>query len=224
MPIKKNFCLTIILILFHLPVFSDEIPGWKKKYTPESDTWKTSEQHLIFNNGADPETLDVHLMTGITEFRISGELFEGLATLDPETLEIRPGTAHSWNISNDSQTFTFFIRKEAKWSDGKDLTASDFVLSWKRLLTFDTGASYANLLFHVKGAKKFYENKTQFDTVGVKALNDKTLEITLERPCHYFLDLCAFPVLSPVRSDVMEKYGEKKGTTYQVIEEELFRK
>lgn len=205
----KSIYPLIIFILFHIPAISSELPQWKKKWLPEDDTWKSVDQHFVLNNGADPETFDIHKITGVTEFRISKELFEGLTTLDPETLEIRPGTAASWDISRDGLKYKFHIRKEAKWSDGKDLTAQDFILSWKRLLTTETAAPYANLLFHVKGTKEFYEGKIEFARVGLKALGEKTLEVSLAIPCTYFLDLTAFAVLFPIRVDIIETFKEK---------------
>ena len=109
----------------------------------------------------------------------------------------------------DGKVYTFKIRPNAKWSDGRPLTASDFVESWKRTLSPETAASYNYQLFYVKNAQPFAEGKiTDFSQVGVKALDDHTLEVTLENPTPFFLDLCATPPLQPVPVDRIKQFGD----------------
>jgi len=110
------------------------VPGWKAAYMPEGEVWKYTEQHFTFNNGTDPETLDPHLMTGLPEMRLAEALFEGLVTYDPSDLTPRPGVAESWDVSDGGLIYTFHLREDAKWSDGKAVTAHDFLSSWKRSL------------------------------------------------------------------------------------------
>ena len=146
---------------------------------------------LIFVNGAEPETLDPSIITGQPEGRIVNALFEGLTTFDTHG-KSGPGSAESWTISDGGKVYTFKIRPDAKWSDGRPLTARDFVESWKRTLSPETAASYNYQLFYVKNAQPFAEGKiTDFSEVGVKALDDQTLEVTLENPTQFFLDLCS---------------------------------
>jgi oligopeptide transport system substrate-binding protein len=163
---------------------------------------------LIFVNGAEPETLDPSIITGQPDGRIVNALFEGLATFDAHG-KSGPGTAESWTISEDGKVYTFKIRPEAKWSDGRPLTARDFVESWKRTLSPETAASYNYQLFYVKNAQPFAEGKiTDFSEVGVKALDDRTLEVTLENPTPFFLDLCATPPLQPVPVERINQFGD----------------
>ena len=163
---------------------------------------------LIFVNGAEPETLDPSIITGQPEGRIVNALFEGLTTFNAQG-KSGPGMAESWSVSEDGKTYTFKIRSDAKWSDGRQLTAHDFVESWKRTLSPETAASYNYQLFYVKNAQAFAEAKiTDFSAVGVRALDDQTLEVSLENPTPFFLDLCATPPLQPVPVDTIKEFGD----------------
>jgi len=158
---------------------------------------------LVFINGAEPETLDPAIMTAQVDMRISSSLFEGLTRIDkagrPEA-----GIAERWDISPDGTRYTFYLREGAKWQNGDPVTASDFVTSWQRVLDPNSGASYVALLYVVKNARAYTEaTLTDFSQVGVRATDDLTLEVELENPTPYFLDLCAFITLAPVHSDAL---------------------
>ena len=166
---------------------------------------------LVFINGAEPETLDPALITGQPEGRIVNTLFEGLLRFDRHGRS-GPGVASSWEISPDGLTYTFHLRPEARWSDGRRVTAGDFVDSWHRTLDPATASAYSYQLFPVRGAEEFANTAggkvADFSKVGLKALDDATLRVTLRQPTPYFLDLCAFPTLFPVRTDLIAKYGD----------------
>jgi len=169
----------------------------------------TKRADLVFLNGAEPETLDPALLVGQPEGRVVQALFEGLTTFDAKG-HAQPGMAESWTISEDKRVYTFRIRDNAKWSDGTPVTAQDFVDSWKRTLTPETASSYNYQLFYVKNAQAFAEGKmTDFSQVGVKALNPRTLQVTLENPTHFFLELCATPPLFPAPVRTIDKYGDE---------------
>ena len=164
---------------------------------------------LIFVNGAEPETLDPSIITGQPEGRIVNALFEGLTTFNAQG-KIRP-----WNgrVLDD---FRGSARPTPSRSDRMQngataaaLTAHDFVDSWKRTLSPETAASYNYQLFYVKNAESFAEGRiTDFSQVGVRALDDHTLEVTLENPTPFFLDLCATPPLQPVPVDRIKEFGD----------------
>lgn len=163
---------------------------------------------LVFINGAEPETLDPAIITGQPEGRIVNALFEGLCAYDEDGRAV-PGVAESWEISPDGRTYTFHIRPDAKWSDGRGVVSGDFVSSWKRTLTPATGSQYNYQLFPVKNAQAFAEGKlSDFSEVGVKAPDNHTLVVELANPTPYFLELCAFPTLHPVRTDLIERTGD----------------
>jgi oligopeptide transport system substrate-binding protein len=163
---------------------------------------------LVFINGAEPETLDPAVITGQPEGRLVNALFEGLLRFDRHGRSV-PGVASSWEISPDRKTYTFHFRPNARWSDGKPVTAQDFVASWHRTLDPATASAYNYQLFSLIGAENFANGKTHdFQSVGVKALDAVTLMVSLREPTPYFLDLCAFPTLDPVRTDLITQYGD----------------
>jgi len=162
----------------------------------------------VFINGAEPETLDPAIITGQPEGRIVNALFEGLCAFDKSGRAV-PGVAERWDISPDGRTYTFYLRENAKWSDGSPVTSKDFVSSWKRTLTPATGSAYNYLLHPIKNAKAFSEGKiSDFSGVGVRAPDDRTLIVELESPTPYFLDLCSFPTLHPVPVDLIARVGD----------------
>ena len=183
---------------------------WKQRIGPEGEAWRKTEQHLILNNNSEPATLDPHTMTGSPEIRLARALFEGLTTLHPETLAPAPGVAREWKVADGFRKFTFRLRKEARWSDGKTLRAADFVRSWKRALTPATENAYAGLYYPIEGAEAFFKGMIDdFAKVGVRAVDDLTLEVRLRHPCTYFLELTAFPTFYPVRTDLTEAHGAR---------------
>jgi oligopeptide transport system substrate-binding protein len=163
---------------------------------------------LRVGNGGEPSTLDPQLIIGLPEMHIALALFEGLTSLDPKTLEVRPGVAESWGISSDGYVYTFHLRENAKWSNGSPLTASDFVRSYKRILTPSFGAPMANMLYLIDGAEDFHKGKIDdFSYVGVDAIDDHTLQIRLKEPTVYFLNLAAHCSYYPVPCAIIEKCG-----------------
>jgi oligopeptide transport system substrate-binding protein len=169
---------------------------------------KGKRADLVMLNGAEPETLDPAIITGQPEMRVVESLFEGLTAFNRQGRAV-PGVAESWTISPDAKTYTFKLRPDARWSDGTPVTAQDFVASWRRTLTPETAASYNYQLFYIENAQAFAEGKLKdFSQVGVRALDDRTLEVTLGNPTPFFLDLCASPPLDPVPVKVIEKWGD----------------
>ncbi len=161
------------------------------------------------NLGTEPPDLDPIRMTDLTSFTVVQNIMRGL-TLIGEGQEVVPAVAERWDVSADGLTYTFYLRENAQWSDGKPVTAHDFLYGWRRALTSENGAEYAFFLFEIENARSFYEGKiTDFSQVGAKALDDKTLQVKLERPVAFFLGLMAAPVSMPMREDVIEKYGDQ---------------
>ena len=183
-----------------------------------------SKQEFVYNNGAEPETLDPHLATGVPEGRLLDALFEGLVTLHPKTLEPVPGVAESWEVSEDQTVYTFHLREDAKWSDGSALTAKDFFDSWKRALDPATGCQYAYMFFAIKGAEQFNKKQvTSFEEVGVKQVDERTLEVTLTNPCAYFLHQVAFRTLCPVPMKVVEAKGDAWSRQANIVSNGAFK-
>ena len=154
----------------------------------------------------EPKTLDPHGVSGTWENFIVGDAFMGLLT-DAADAKPVPGAAESWTISDDGLTYTFKLR-DHKWSDGTPVTAEDFVYSWRRVLDPATAAEYASIMYPVKNAEKINSGEIKDLTqLGVRAIDDKTLEVTLENPTGYFLELLTHYTSFPVPKHVIDKYG-----------------
>ncbi|SFS73126.1 peptide ABC transporter substrate-binding protein [Marininema halotolerans] len=134
---------------------------------------------------------------------VLSQMMEGLATTDTEG-KVLPGIAEKWEANEDSSEFTFHLR-DAKWSNGDPVTAMDFEYAWKRMLDPKNAAIYAYQLYYLKNGEKYNQGKAKVDDVGVKAVDDKTLKVTLEKPTPYFPSLTAFYALLPVNKKVAEK-------------------
>jgi len=145
---------------------------------------------LHYGNGSEPQGLDPHVVTGVPENKIIRSLFEGLAVKNPYTLEPEPGVAESWDISEDGKTITFHLNPKARWSNGDTVTASDFVWSWHRALNPNMGNQYSYMLYPLVNAEAYATGKLEDpNEVGVKAVDDHTLVVSLNAPTPYFIQL-----------------------------------
>lgn len=169
-----------------------------------------ANQNLIYNLGEDPKTVDPQLNTSSGGGNIILNAFEGLTRMDKDGKPAK-GIAEDWTISEDGLVYTFKLR-DAKWSDGTAITAEDFKYSWLRALDKKTGAEYASKLYYIKGAKEYNLNGGKAEDVAIKVVDEKTLEVTLETPTAYFLELTAFPTYMPVKKDVVEANGDAWAT------------
>lgn len=166
-------------------------------------------QELYIGIGTEPAALDPHLTTGLTEFNVMIALLEGLTTVDPETMQIKPGVAGSWDVSSDGKIYTFYLDPTARWSNGDRVTADDFLFSFERILTPALGAPYAYMLYPMRGAKAFNKGEIKdFSTVGVSAPDVSTLVVELESPTPYFLSLLTHNTWWPVHPPTILKHGK----------------
>lgn len=174
------------------------------------------QQILLIANGDEIPDIDPQITTGMPESRVILAISEGLTARDPRTLQVIPGAAERWEISPDGMTYKFFIRENAKWSNGDDLTAEDFVQSWRRSFLPALGNQYATSLYVLKNAQAFHEGKISFDQVGVKALGPKILEVQLIAPTPYFLQLLGHHSAFPVHIPTILKFGaiDERGTKW----------
>ncbi len=179
--------------------------GCSKKETELQSAYKKGI--LLVGIGPDPEGLDPHCVTGVTEYNVLRSLFEGLVKPHPKTLEPEPGVADNWSISPNGLHYSFHLRPNAFWSNGESITADDFVFSFQRLLTPSIGALGATSFFVIKNAKKFYNNEIPFTDVGIKAIDELTLEFTLEYPCPYFLSLLMQAAAYPLHRNTLKRFN-----------------
>jgi oligopeptide transport system substrate-binding protein len=178
----------------------------KEKQTNVSEGTKNQILHL--GNGTEPQGLDPHIVTGVPEHYIITALLEGLVSENPKDLTPEPAMAESWTISEDQKNYVFNIRKNARWSNGEPFSAHDVVYSWRRLLSPGLGAEYAYQLFYLKNAARYTKGDLKdFDEVGVKAIDDHTLEVELSAPTPFFLSLLTHYSTFPVHRGTIERFG-----------------
>jgi oligopeptide transport system substrate-binding protein len=169
-----------------------------------------SENVFRFINGAEPEYLDPGMITANTDERIASLMFEGLLKKDPKTLESVAGIATRWERSPDGLTYTFYLRSDILWSDGRRVTAHDFVYSWTRVLDPQTASPFSSIVYPIRNGERFNKGELKDPTqLGVRALDDFTLVVELENPLPYFLHLVSNFTFYPVPRWVVEEYGDK---------------
>jgi len=160
-------------------------------------------QKISVSLGSEPKSIDPTLNNAVDGATMIIHAFEGLTKLDPEG-KVVEGMAEDWDVNEDGSVFTFYLR-DAKWSDGEPVKAEDFVYSWRRALDPEVGAEYAYQLYYIKNGVALNDGDVGPEELGVKAVDSKTLEVTLESPTAYFLELTSFPTLFPLREDVVSK-------------------
>lgn len=168
-----------------------------------------------FLAGPEPQTIDPGLNNSADGGVYILHAFEGLTRIGKDG-RIEPGMAEKWDVSEDGTKYTFHLR-DAKWSDGKPVTAQDFEYAWKRVLAPKVASPYANQLYYLKNGEaynmsedpEYKGTKAKAEDVGVKARDEKTLEVELNAPTAYFLDLTNFYTYMPLRKDIIEKYGDQ---------------
>jgi oligopeptide transport system substrate-binding protein len=161
------------------------------------------------NLSTEPPSLDWSLATDHVSFNVIANLMVGLTEFD-KNLKPVPVIAKSWDILEGGKKIVFHLRDDVAWSDGKKVRAHDFEYSWKRLLNPKTASEYAYSLFDIVGAEEFNRGTIADESqVGVKAIDDSTLEVLLKSPTSYFLSLTTFEVTYPQRRDVVEKFGSQ---------------
>lgn len=215
--------LAVLVLVIAVSVFSD-------RPQPPAD--------FTFVNRGDVTTLDLQRMSWMQDFRVARALFEGLVRQDQHSpnLDFVPATAESWTVSKDRRTYTFTIRQDARWSNGEPVLAGHFVYAWRRAMLPDLASDYAGRFMMIQGAQRFYdwraeqlagfdpevttadqlwaETLERFDRwVALKAPDERTLTVTLERPVPFFLELCAFGVFYPVYPPVVSQYEQPNPVT-----------
>src|SRR5215203_3850460 len=159
---------------------------------------------VVYHRGNDgePETLDVHKTSTVGESHVMRDLYEGLVIKNAKG-EMIPGVAEKWEMADDGKLYRFTLRANAKWSNGDPVKASDFVFAYRRIMNPETGAKYANVLFPILNAEKVNKGQAKLEEVGAR-----TLEIRLEQPTPYFIELLTHQTGLPVHPASVEKFGK----------------
>lgn len=172
-------------------------------FTPKTvDAAKT----ISLNAGMEPTGLNTLTSTYAIEFSLFMHMYENLVTLDDDDNTV-PGAAESWDYDEDTLTYTFHLRKDGVWTNGDPVTAKDFEFAWSQALNPDVASDYAYFLYFIKNAEKYFNGEVTWDEVGVKVVDDYTLEVTLEQPTPYALFLFSFGTLAPINQRFYEAVG-----------------
>ena len=200
--------ITLPIYYYTNPIMVKEhVKGW---YLSTLGHWyfgntTTDDGTLQWNLGSEPKTIDPALNSAVDGGHIINNTFEGLMRKDHEG--VKPAMAESYTVSEDGTVYTFKLR-DAKWSDGQPVKAQDFEYAWKRALDPAVASEYGFQMFYIKGAQEYYEGTGKIEDVMIKAVDDKTFEVTLNSPTPYFLDLTTFYTFMPVRKDAVDKSAE----------------
>ena len=197
---KKNYIFLLIALVFL-------ILSCKEKDKSSTDTGIKKEiKKISINENEEPESLNPNLTTDSTGTTVNSIMSEGLMRSDKDGAPVA-GLAEKWEVSEDGLTWKFYLRDNLKWSDGSPLTANDFKFSWMKVLEPETGAKNADLLYVINGAEAYNKGEGKSENVGIKVLDDKTIEIVLAEPSEYLLSLLAHVTYSPISEKL---YNEKK--------------
>ncbi|HBM2920042.1 TPA: oligopeptide ABC transporter substrate-binding protein OppA [Klebsiella michiganensis] len=197
----------IARVLVAVGLFSMVIPALAAQVPP--GTALAEKQELVRNNGSEPSSLDPHKVESDVENNIISDLFEGLVSVSPAG-EIEPRLAEKWE-NKDNTVWTFHLRPGVTWSDGTAITAQDIVWSWQRLVSPLTASPYASYPgnMHIVNGAEIAQGQKAPETLGVKAVDDATLEVTLTQPNAAFLAMLAHPSLVPLDKVLISRYGDK---------------
>jgi oligopeptide transport system substrate-binding protein len=177
----------------------------ERSLAPAADT-----RTIVYNIEEQPRSIDPALTTELISGSVIQHVFEGLTNLGPN-VTVEPGVAERWEVSEDGLQYDFYLRDDSLWSDGLPVTAHDFVYSWTRVLTPETGAYYYSIMTCIENAEEFYgwepDSGEPRPTLGLEAITDHHLRVRLTHPVPFFLQLMAFMTYMPVRQDIIEEYG-----------------
>ncbi len=218
------------LVCGAIVVVAVAIAWWRTASAPPADaayfgrTTPDAADVFRFTNGAEPETLDPAMLSGQPDGRVARTLFEGLLVPDPRTLRPRAGIAHAWELAPDGRTYIFHLRTNAGWTNGERLTAHDFAWSWMRVLHPDTPARYADLFYLIHNARAYKKREIADPAqVGIHALDDSTLQVTLDAPTPYFLQLLTYHPFLPVHRPTLEAHGDGWTRPEHIVTNGAFR-
>lgn len=199
---SRNGIMPVVILSFSLlePAFAATVP-------PGSEL--AAKQWVVINNGTEVASLDPHKTEGVPESNIIGNLLEGLVSSDNNG-HLVPGVAERWE-NQGGKVWTFWLRDNAKWSNGEPVTAQDFVYSWQRLVDPKTASPYASYgqYAHIENVDEVMNGKKPLSALGVKALDAHRLQITLSEPVPYLLAMLAHTAMKPVNRQAIEQWGEQ---------------
>jgi oligopeptide transport system substrate-binding protein len=208
---KKRFSLFFVFVLV-LSTFLAACGDKDAKKEDKKDAKEDVKQVLNLPETSEIPSMDSSLATDAVSFNVMNNVLEGLYRLGEDGQTPTEGVAEKHEVSEDGKTYTFTLRSDAKWSNGEPVTANDFVYAWKRAVNPKTAAEYAYIMFDVKNAAKINNGDLPVDQLGVKAVDEKTLEVQLETAVPYFISLTSFATFYPLNEKFVTEQGSKHGT------------
>ncbi|MFD2130594.1 peptide ABC transporter substrate-binding protein [Pseudogracilibacillus auburnensis] len=204
---KKFLFLLFVFVIGSVLIActANEDAGKEPEEKEDNSVEEASDEKILqLNNSEEPTSLNPSIGFDQLSWDPLNNLMEGLTRLDEGSLAA-PGVAEKWDISDDKLTYTFYIRDDANWSNGDPVTAADFEYAWKYMLDPETASEAAFLAYVIKGGEAYNSDEGSVDDVAVKAIDEKTLEVILEAPTGYFLDLLTNPAFFPINHQVAEE-------------------
>lgn len=198
------YVLSVLIMLLFTACGGNEK---EKENQGEAVVEKQAEQVLRFNLDADPPSIDPQLNTDSSGAMVINNTFEGLMRNDASG-KPQPAVAESVEVSEDKTVYTFHLKKDVKWSDGKAVTAEDFKYAWLRGLDPEVASEYAYQLYYIKGGQDYFKGNGKREDVGIEVVDEHTLKVALEAPTPYFLNLVTFFTYMPVRKDIVDQKPE----------------
>lgn len=210
MPYIRNFLFILLLFLLVLTACSGE---GQEETASEADTGETEEKVVQLSASGEIPGLNPTMADNNMSFNVINQVFEGLYRLDKEGKPQLAMAASEPEVSDDNRVYTFEIREDATWSDGSPVTADDFEYAWKKAVNPETGAAYGPQFEEiVAGASEILKGDKPVDELGVEALDEKTLKVTLEEPVPYFKDLLTTAIFFPQPKAFIKEQGEQYAT------------
>ncbi|AEV18286.1 Oligopeptide ABC transporter, oligopeptide-binding protein [Geobacillus thermoleovorans CCB_US3_UF5] len=207
---KKRFSFFLVLLLALSTFLAACGGGGDDNAQGGEKPAEKKEQVLNLLETSEIPSLDPALATDQVSFIVLNNVMEGLYRLGKDNKPV-PGVAESYTVSEDGKTYTFKLRQDAKWSNGDPVTAHDFVFAWRRVLDPKTKAEYAYIMYDIKNAAAVNTGKLPVDQLGVKALDNYTLQVELENPIPYFISLTVFGTFMPQNEKFVKAQGDKYG-------------
>jgi oligopeptide transport system substrate-binding protein len=204
---KKKLSFLLVLVLA-LSTFLAACGGNESSDEGNSGDSGKDKQVLNLIESSEIPSMDSALATDEVSFDVMNNVFEGLYRLDDNDKAVEGMVEGEPEISEDGKTWTFKI-KDAKWSNGDPVTAHDFEFAWKRALTPETAAEYGYIMYDIKNAEKVHNGELPVDQLGVKAIDDKTLEVQLETKVPYFKELLSFATFYPRNEAFIKEQGDQ---------------
>ncbi len=189
------------------------LAGCQSNTTKKDETNKTPEQKVTMAVNQELSSLDSTLATDTYSITVLNNVMEGLYRLDENNQLIPASAKEVPTVSDDKLTYTINLRDDLEWSNGDKVTADDFGYGWQKAVNPDTGSEYSGLFAGIKNATEIIEGKLPETDLGIKAVDETTIEITMERPVPYFESLLAFPTFFPQNKAFVEKEGKQYGAT-----------